>query len=134
MSGADSLSQLSALNSQLAARRAAYEQHFIRRAKEHFGLRVSPERYLEWCRRVSEVDEGVHCLGRDTPTRTQWGVRFGGYVMRVVFDDDTERLVTCMSFAEQVTFGSPRDRRMKRRRLACARRGKGKVRVKVSDL
>lgn len=103
----------------IASARAAHERHFVRHARERFGLRVSAARYREFCRRVIEVEKGVKFLHRDerTPARTMWGVRFGGYAMRVVFDETTERLVTCMRFAEERKFNSTRDRRAKLRRM-----------------
>lgn len=109
---------MSSIDPALAAQAAAHERHFIRRAKERFGLRISAARYREFCRRVIEVEAGVHYFGRDSAARTQWGVRFGGHVMRVVFDESTGCLVTCMPFAVKTEFGSPRDRAMKLRRLA----------------
>lgn len=108
----------------IASARAAHERHFVRRARERFSLRISPERYREFCRRVVEVEDGVKFLHRDpkAPARTQWGVRFGGYPMRVVFDETTERLVTCMPFSDEKRFDFAHDRRAKLIRVRTKRK------------
>lgn len=126
MPGAGANSKPKTPNSEPArsAHAAAQEAYFIRRAKERFGMRVSAARYREFCRRVIEVERDVRFLSRDLqkPWCTHWGVRFGGHLMRVVLDERTERLATCIPIAES---GDQRpgtkDHRQKLRRLA--RRG-----------
>lgn len=101
----------------LSAQQAAHEAHFIKRARQRFGLRVSPERYRKFCRMVVEA-EGTTYLGATPPHRTTWLIRAGGHLMRVVFDESTERLVTCLPFRERAPNPGARDALFKRRRLA----------------
>ena len=108
----------------LARKQAAHEAHFIQRARRRFGLRVSHERYLRFCRVVVEA-EGTIYLGAHPPFRTIWLVRLAGHLMRVVYDESTDRLVTCLPFREQ-SGEIQRDTVFKRRRLA-AKSGKRKA-------
>lgn len=102
----------------LAAKAAAQEMHFIVRAKQRFGLRVSPERYLKFCRQVIDQRDGVIYLGATPPDRTAWLIRLGGYLMRVIYDESTARLVTCIPFREPRPNLGANDWVQKQRRLA----------------
>ncbi len=79
----------------------AQEAHFIRRARQRFGLKITPERYAFLIRKVKENYPGTKFLGHQPPDRTLWMIRAGGYAMRVVFDHRTDRLVTCLEVAWQ---------------------------------
>lgn len=86
---------------QLAAAQRDHERHFVKRARERFGLRVSPARYQAFILKVTENQEGTKFLGHQPPNRTIWRIRAGGHLMRVVFDHVTERLVTCLPYGEK---------------------------------
>lgn len=79
----------------------AQEAHFIKRARQRFGLRISPERYRFLILKVKENYPGTKFVGHQPPHRTVWRIRAGGYVMRVVYDHRTDRLVTCLPVAYQ---------------------------------
>jgi hypothetical protein len=110
--GAGSGSQPSTLNSQPGPlHAAAQERHFIKRARQRFRLKLTHERYRHLVRKVVEVLPGTQFLGPgDTPQRTRWRIRAGGCVMAVVYDESTDRLVTCVP-----VYGTPDDQRSRQR-------------------
>lgn len=101
----------------LSERQAAQREHFIRRARERFGLRVSPARYQAFAALVTENGRGTKFLGHQPPNRTVWRIRAGGHWMRVVYDHYTDRLVTCLPYCERSEHGANphRLRRLQRR-------------------
>jgi hypothetical protein len=89
-------SPLAAEPQSLAARAYAQERHFLRRARERFGLVISPQRYRHWIRKVEEVLPGTDFLhATELPARTVWRIRSGSYTLHVLYDETTRRLVTC---------------------------------------
>ena len=82
--------------SALAARQIAHERHFTKRARERFGLKLTPERYRFLISKVTENANGTKFLHHMPPNRTVWRIRAGGHKMAVVYDHTTERLVTCL--------------------------------------
>lgn len=101
---------------QIAAAQRDHERHFVKRAKERFDLRVSPERYREFIRKVTENLPGTKFLGHQPPNRTVWRIRAGGHFMRVVFDHVSECLVTCLPYGEEkeATINPHKVRRLRR--------------------
>jgi hypothetical protein len=86
----------SCLSPAAAAHAAAQEAHFIRRARERFGLTISPKRYRYWIEKVEKRLPGTEFLhGTDDPQRTVWRIRSGSYTLHVLYDARTARLVTC---------------------------------------
>ncbi len=87
---------------------ANYYTHFARRAWKHFRLRCSPARYMAWCRIVTDCEDGAHvqALARTHEEtlsgRSVWRATLGGHTMRVVLDNETERLVTCMPWGKEL--------------------------------
>lgn len=80
----------------LAATQAAQEKHFIRRAKERFGVDLSPTRYRSMLRKLENQEGEVKFIQHQPPNRTVWVMRVAGRMMRVVYDHTTERLVTAL--------------------------------------
>ena len=96
-----------AFNSSLADKQRAYEQHFIRRARERFGIKLTPARYRHWSQKVEEVHDGTICVskGEDLehgPGRTCWLIRVAGAHIRVIYDEAAARLVTCFPFRDRM--------------------------------
>lgn len=94
---------------ELVAKQRAQERHFVRRARERFGLKLKPERYRHLIRKVTDNLNGTRFICHQPPDRTIWRIRAGGQTMRVVFDHTTERLVTCLPLCAT----GPRPRRRK---------------------
>lgn len=84
----------------LETKAAADQAHFIRRARERFALKLTPERYAHLVRKVREVLPGTRYLYATSPTRTVWRIRAGGRPIRVVYDETTDRLVTCLPLGD----------------------------------
>lgn len=82
----------------LIARQEAQEVHFCRRAKQRFGIKLTPERYRHLIRKVQDNLPGTKFLYHQPPDRTVWRIRAGGQPIRVVYDHRTDRLVTCLPF------------------------------------
>lgn len=85
------------LGNEIPVYAAAQESHFIKRARQRFGLKLTHERYRYLVRKVVEVLPGTRFVSPgDTPNRTRWRIRAGGHLMIVVYDETTDRLVTCV--------------------------------------
>jgi hypothetical protein len=107
--------------SSLETKAAADQAHFIRRAQERFGLKLTPERYAHLVRKVREVLPGTKYLYATSPVRTVWRIRAGGRPIRVVYDETTDRLVTCLPFGDSESHLPHKRflRRLRRARRRC---------------
>ena len=80
----------------IPAHALAQQSHFIRSARQRFGLKLTPERYRHLVRKVEEMLKGTQFIGATkVEGRTCWRIRAGGLLMAVIYDEGTERLVTC---------------------------------------
>lgn len=104
--------------------------HFIARARERFGIKLTVARYHRLIRQVEDSAPGTVFVRHQPPERTIWIIRAAGHDMRVVYDHTTARLVTCLPvFRDSENSGQipgcqraatgqrARDRLNKRRRL-----------------
>ena len=81
----------------LALYALAQERHFRRRVRERYAFTLTPERYREWIAKVEDVHPGTKFLRpAGPPGRTLWRIRCGRTTLRVVYDETTRRLVTCL--------------------------------------
>ena len=109
---------MSGIDPILAAQRAAYEAHFIQRVRERFGIKLSPARYRLWCMKVEDVEPGTKYLGETVELgRTAWKIRAGGIVLRVIFDEPTQCLVTALPYGKDDTATLHRREVLRQRRL-----------------
>lgn len=105
----------------LAAMKAAHEAHFIRRVLERFGVKLTPDRYRLWVKRVEEVQHGTKFLGQCAEReRTAWLLRVGGLRMRVIYDERTQCLVTALPYGQEETATLGRKRILRLRSRAGA--------------
>lgn len=97
---------------------AAHEAHFIRRAQERLKVKLTPARYRHWTRKVRDVLPGTRYLykDKDSEHRTCWMIKAGTLRIRVIYDERTDRLVTCMAWHD--TEYIPHKRYVRRRRRA----------------
>jgi hypothetical protein len=73
------------------------ELHFMRRVRERYGLTVSPRQYRWWIEKVERVLPGTKFLRFGAcAQRTFWSLRSGSYTVRVLYDESTRRLITCV--------------------------------------
>jgi hypothetical protein len=100
----------------------ADQAHFIRRARERFGLKLTPERYEHLVRKVRDCLPGSAYLYATSPTRTVWRIRAGGRPIRVVYDETTDRLVTCLPISNHPAAHIPHKRFIRRLRRARRKR------------
>lgn len=70
--------------------------HFIARARERFGIKLTVARYHRLIRQVEDSAPGTVFVRHQPPERTIWIIRAAGHDMRVVYDHSTARLVTCV--------------------------------------
>lgn len=96
----------------------AQEQHFTRRAWERLHVKLKPARYHYWVRKVREVLPGTQFIDKqaDKPWRTRWLIRAGTLRIKVIYDEHTDRLVTCMAWRD--TDYIPHKRFVRRQRKA----------------